>query len=85
MKPRSPSKIGAGPVIPSPRQHRGEQAVAGGVGEGVQPFHMLSSSPWSRVWRRAALQTPEMPTACVSSVTPRPRILPAPSADEMAP
>ena len=62
MKPRSPSKIGAGPVMPSAASRAAKTPLRAALAK-AQPFHMLSSP--ERVCRSATLQTPAMPMAWV--------------------
>src|SRR5438477_524773 len=69
MKPRSPSKMGAGPVNPSAAKRAANTPLRAALAK-AQPFHMLSSP--ERVWRRATLHTPAIPRACVVRTASRP-------------
>src|SRR5262245_66348422 len=60
MNPRSPSKIGAGPVMPAAARVAANTPLRAALGN-AHPFHMLSSP--DRVCRRATLDTPATPTA----------------------
>src|SRR5262249_19665125 len=80
--PRSPSKIGAGPVKPSAASVAANTPLRAALAN-AHPFH-IESSP-DRVWRRATLQTPARPTEWIVSSTDRPISFAAATAEEIAP
>src|SRR5579883_1021028 len=81
-KPRSPSKIGAGPVIPSAARVAANTPLRAAFAN-AQPFHILNSP--ERVCRNATLQTPARPIVWVIFVTSSFINFAAATADEIAP
>ena len=82
MNPFSPSKIGAGPVMPSPASSAANTPFRAAL-ENAQAFH-IETSP-TRVCRRATFATPARLTACVVAICDNLKSFAAPSAEENGP